>query len=518
MIQPPRYTVPPGEQERTRLRGLVRSLLEREAVVPPLSLDRLALLARQLTGEQGLDPLWHDWLLVEINNGAWRETMAAVPYEKRILLLPKCLSHSSGCEAEVDELGLLCRRCQRCPVPSLQDEAERLGIMSLVAEGFTSVVGLIKNRVVDTVIGVGCLESLEKAFPLLVENAVPGMAVPLNRAGCRDTQVDTAYVLELLAMRAEPATPSADDALPAILEGWFSRENLSARLPAFTDLTSVLAADWLGGDGKRWRPYLLAATYRALTGEQRVPEEVELSAIAVECFHKASLVHDDIQDNDDFRYGKQTVHALHGVPVAINVGDMLLGEGYRLLGECRNRELLPVAARAHILLCRGQGMELEWTLAPRPVTLEEVLEIFTLKTAPAFDVALVMGVLCAGGDSALCDRLSLYSRHLAIAYQLKDDMEDFDREQPMALRPSAVVAAICESHPAEALLGELLRAEDINGFLRRERHRSLLQQALESVGELADKHHRLALEVLEGVTNVELKRLLFRVTARILKN
>ena len=80
------------------------------------------------------------------------ETVASIPYERRVLLLPKCLSNSAKCQAEIDELGLLCHRCSHCSIPDLQDKAESLGIMSIVAEGFTSVVGLIQNRVVDSVI------------------------------------------------------------------------------------------------------------------------------------------------------------------------------------------------------------------------------------------------------------------------------------------------------------------------------------------------------------------------------
>ena len=167
----------------------------------------------------------------------------------------------------------------------------------------------------------------------------------------------------------------------------------------------------MGGEGKRWRPYLLAATYLALTGEAEVPDDVQRAAIAVECFHKASLVHDDIQDNDKERYGKPTINALYGVPIAINVGDILLGEGYRLLSQCDARALTAVAADAHIALCKGQGMELEWSVSPRPLTLDWVLEIFCNKTVPAFEVSLVLGLICAGDDEVLRRIFHQYSRY-----------------------------------------------------------------------------------------------------------
>ena len=54
-------------------------------------------------------------------------------------------------------------------------------------------------------------------------------------------------------------------------------------------------------------------------------------ALAIEALHKASLVHDDIEDDDEFRYGRPTLHRVHGVAQAVNVGDFLIGLGYRLI-------------------------------------------------------------------------------------------------------------------------------------------------------------------------------------------
>ena len=64
---------------------------------------------------------------------------------------------------------------------------------------------------------------------------------------------------------------------------------------------------------------------------------VRRAAISIESFHKASLVHDDIQDGDEFRYGQPTLHIAHGVPTAINVGDYLIGLGYRLVSRDTER-------------------------------------------------------------------------------------------------------------------------------------------------------------------------------------
>lgn len=512
------YKVPHTHPERSRLRELAGNVVGESSLVPPLSMDDLEAISGQLIATHRLDPDIRGWLMVEIHNAAWRDVIASIPYNKRVLLLPKCLSSSARCQADVDELGLICNRCRNCHIPTLEDNAENLGAMSIVAEGFTSVITLIENRVVDTVIGVGCLESLEKAFPLLINHAVPGIAIPLNAAGCKDTTVDYGYVIELMSMQSDTEAHLLDyDYLKSTLQGWFTKENLAAVLSRSDDHTSQIARDWMGGDGKRWRPYLLASVYLALSGEREIPEEVQLAAIAVECFHKASLVHDDIQDNDATRYGKQTVNAAHGVPIAINVGDALLGEGYRLLTGCANMNLLRVSADAHISLCRGQGMELEWSASPRPLTMDFVVDIFCNKTVPAFDVSLAMGVLCAGDDPELRAVLHDYSRALGIAYQLQDDLEDFDTDEPLALRPSSVLAAICELRPDAEFIRLLLGSKDLKAFLGLPENKGLLSEALDRVGAMAGQYHKEAFKVLSQVRNVELKRLLFRVTQRILK-
>src|SRR5258707_880904 len=100
--------------------------------------------------------------------------------------------------------------------------------------------------------------------------------------------------------------------------------------------TEKIGREWLARAGKRWRPFLTVSAYQALRSatESVVPEGVRKIAIAVECFHKASLIHDDIEDNDAFRYGEKTLHEQYGVALALNVGDLLIGEGYRLIGDC----------------------------------------------------------------------------------------------------------------------------------------------------------------------------------------
>src|SRR6185436_12506808 len=91
--------------------------------------------AEAIVQAQGLHPRYRDYLGVLLNNEVWREQLATVPYERRLLLLPKCLRVEDKCPAPFDEFGLLCKQCGLCSIQDLQEEAERLGYAVLVAEG-----------------------------------------------------------------------------------------------------------------------------------------------------------------------------------------------------------------------------------------------------------------------------------------------------------------------------------------------------------------------------------------------
>lgn len=468
--------IPNTAEERKNLRLALHDFVQAHQLCPPVSLKQLGGLADAFLADRTECLPWRSWLMVEIHNQLWLPVVARIPRQRRLLMLPKCLSRQGKCKAEYDQYGLLCHRCGCCHIPTLQDKAESLGSLSIVAEGFTQVIGLVENRVVDSVIGVSCLDSLEKAFPLLVRHAVPGLAVALNDSGCSDTHVDEDYVEELLEMLdacEAPAELLDYDAIHQQVDKWFSREELRRlMMPEETggDLVHDVCLDWMCGEGKRWRPFLLAAVWQSLHERQPLSEDVHRAAVAVECFHKASLIHDDVEDKDEVRYGRPTVNALYGDAFAINVGDALLGEGYRILAQSGNPELLRLIADAHIRLCKGQAQE----FAPgKTVTsVDQMLNIFRLKTVPAFEVSLLMGLCCAGHQHHnLRPLLQSYSESLGIAYQLKDDLED--EVSPM--------------HKNASLWRKLL-----------------------------DQYHQQALDALDELKELELKRLLYQVTEKIL--
>ena len=439
-VQVPRQTyrraqsnIPDDKQVRVRLKQLTEDYITRVGAVPPLTMDELREHTSAVLQEAGLDPIYKDYTAILVGNAAWRDAVARIPYDRRLLLIPKCLRVEDKCPAPFDEFGLLCKECGLCSIQDLTVEAERLGYAVLVAEGSAIVRSMIETGKIEAVVGVSCINVLEKCFPHMEAAAVPGVAIPLLQDDCINTTVDLDWVWDLIHLTSDDKTYRLDlDTLKTEVRGWFATDSLDAIMGTVRDddETEQIARNFLATGGKRWRPYLTTCTYMALESDRQedgpeLTSEVKKAAVAIECFHKASLIHDDIEDGDEQRYQRPTLHTAVGVPVALNVGDFLVGEGYRLLGELGKAEMTAVAAQGHVTLSRGQGRELLWVRNPEPLPSIQVLEIFRQKTAAAFEVALRLGAILGGADEGTHNVLCKYSEALGIAYQIKDDLEDF---------------------------------------------------------------------------------------------
>ena len=532
----PKKNIPPTLADRQRIQQAVRAYVAEFNPVPPIPATDLKAHADRVVARLGCDPIFRDYVGVLVNNEAWREQLAGVPFERRLLLLPKCLRVEAKCPAPFDEFGLLCKQCGLCSIQDLTVEAERLGYAVLVAEGSAIVMSLIQTGKIEAIVGVSCLPVLERAFPYMEAAAIPGVAVPLLQDDCIDTNVDLDWVWEYIHLTADDRTRRMDlGRLRDEVDAWFTPASLEVVMGSAQGETERIARDWLMRDGKRWRPFLAVAAWQALSGEDDavLPEDLRKVAVAVECFHKASLVHDDIEDNDPLRYGIRTLHEEHGVPVALNVGDLLLGEGYRLLASCKapaeaRAAMLRVAAEGQRELCRGQGSELCWARKPEPLSPLQVVEIFRQKTAPAFEVALRLGALYAGRHDECADVLAAYSRALGIAYQIRDDLHDLgpgegngavmpDGSGDVAgLRPSLVLAVAHDRSQGSdrELLGALWRRDArVEPAAAEALCRRL--KAVERCEHLLESYKEEAIRSLAPLAHPSLKGLLRRVVGKV---
>ncbi len=451
--------VPPEAAVRRRIREAAARAageLSREAVP---SRERLTEIAGEILGEPGLPEGYAGFAMVAASNAFWREQFEAVPLNRRLLLLPKCLRDPVACRGTFDSVGLHCAGCGACIIGDLVAEARELGYSVVIAEGTSSVIMKVLEGEADAILGVACLDSLDESFEPVADLGVPNQAIPLLRDGCERTGAEPELIRERMNAFSAAAGVTTRTAIPLLraTRGIFERAALDDVLrPHVTDgalacgaaddpmfETEALGAEWLCRGGKRLRPFVtvaacalgrhgLDALAADAEAEAMLDAPLRAVAVAIETLHKASLIHDDIADRDEFRYGRPALHVSHGVGRAVNVGDWLVGLGYRLISaqagalgaECTG-QIISRLSGAQLALTRGQGAELAWVEADGgALRAVDALNIGALKTAPAFEVALFAGLRASGTDfdDALIKRFSTY---LGEAYQVLNDLEDW---------------------------------------------------------------------------------------------
>ena len=351
--------VPPEPDVRAAIRRATLETPGQEPRARPRTIQEIQARAEDILTRLQLPDSYLGFTMVCVDNTFWATDFAAVPFERRLLLLPKCLSNADACIGEYDAIGLHCAECGACALAGLKQDAERLGYEVIIAEGTSSAVLRVLEGRADAILGVACLDSLDRSFERVSDLGIPHQAVPLLTDGCINTTAEVDLIRELLCtsrpgdrtereswlplLRAtqevfEPAR--LDEAIDACCCPSVGRSSTPAPLAA----TDQIAREWLARGGKRLRPFITIAAYAMAQhgfaglspgAEPGVlaPLPVRSVALAIETLHKASLIHDEIEDGDSHRYGKPTVHHVHGVGTAINVGDYLVGEGYRLLAS-----------------------------------------------------------------------------------------------------------------------------------------------------------------------------------------
>ena len=118
-----RQRVPIDKTARESLRSAVSAYVLGQALVPPLTLDELRGHAQALVNGLGCDTTYLDFLTVLVGNETWKATLATIPFDRRVLLLPQCLRVRRECPAPMDEIGLLCQECGRCAIGKYQSLA-----------------------------------------------------------------------------------------------------------------------------------------------------------------------------------------------------------------------------------------------------------------------------------------------------------------------------------------------------------------------------------------------------------
>lgn len=186
--------------------------------------------------------------------------------------------------------------------------------------------------------------------------------------------------------------------------------------------------------GKRLRPMLMEETYHMFGGSSAV---IEPFMAAIEMIHTYSLVHDDLpaMDNDEYRRGKKTTHAVYGEAMGILAGDALLNLAYETAAKAFDMEVIDArVARAFTVLAKkagmygmvgGQVVDVESEKSDDcPITREKLDFIYRLKTGALIESSMMIGAILAGASSDEVSRVEQIAAKLGLAFQIQDDVLD----------------------------------------------------------------------------------------------
>ncbi len=149
-----------------------------------------------------MDPEGYDAIYITIKNMAFRKEFKRVPFSNRLVFLPQCLKSSKECPAKLTEYGYECKKCGKCSIAEIIEEAEELGYKGVyIVPGGSLVKKIIEKERPGAVAGVACyLELVETMEQVALMGTIP-QGVPLTKDGCVDTSVIVDKVKEMLEMQ-----------------------------------------------------------------------------------------------------------------------------------------------------------------------------------------------------------------------------------------------------------------------------------------------------------------------------
>ncbi len=183
--------------------------------------------------------------------------------------------------------------------------------------------------------------------------------------------------------------------------------------------------------GKQLRPMLVITAARSV-GEPT--ESSYLAAVVVELLHTATLVHDDVVDEAELRRGFPTINKIWKNKISILMGDYLLAKSLIIATEIGHLELMNVIANVAKSMSKGELLQIQ-KARKLNITEEEYFQLITDKTASLFSACCEIGALTTGSDSKQRKVLKNFGLNLGIAFQIKDDLLDYQSKSGILGKP-----------------------------------------------------------------------------------
>ena len=271
--------------------------------------------------------------------------------------------------------------------------------------------------------------------------------------------------------------------------------------------------------GKQMRPMFVFLTAKLF---RKFEENTYRAASMIELLHTATLVHDDVIDEAEFRRGFFSINALWKNKIAVLVGDFLLSRGLLLAVKHEEFELLKIMSTAVQDMSEGELLQIE-KARKLDITEKIYFDIIRQKTATLIAACCASGANSVGEDKNTVEKMRLFGEKAGIAFQIKDDLFDYTqspfigkptgidiREQKMTLPliytlnnvskkvKRNIINIVKNHHENDKKVGELIELVKEKGGLKYAENVMLeyRNEALEILNQFDDNEARRSLELL----------------------
>lgn len=257
--------------------------------------------------------------------------------------------------------------------------------------------------------------------------------------------------------------------------------------------------------GKRLRPILVLLSAQSVGGGI---ETVRRLALAIEMLHVATLIHDDILDQDIFRRNELTVNTKWGVRDAVLVGDALASLSLYLSADYES-EIVKIISRTCLLLSDGEYLDVEEAMDTRKES--DYLETIRRKSASLFKASTQCAAIAANASRDETDALTEFGENYGMAYQIKDDLSDIiplEDALPQDInefRANLPIIHLCESAKPEVrdeLFQAIVTTKAQNPH-EKETALNMLREGLESTGSLRYCTDKINQYITNAITSLE---------------
>lgn len=216
-------------------------------------------------------------------------------------------------------------------------------------------------------------------------------------------------------------------AIQALISNDMAQANkeIMAQLDSDSALINQLGFYIISAGGKRLRPMLaiLAAKATGYEGDKHTQ-----AAAFIEFVHTATLLHDDVVDESDLRRGKPTANAEFGNAASVLVGDYIYTRSFQMMVKLESMKILELMSRAVNVIAEGEVQQLVNCNNP-DITEQMYMDVIYSKTARLFEVATQIGAMINDQPTEIENALKDYGRYLGTAFQIIDDLLDYDADQ-----------------------------------------------------------------------------------------